>query len=218
MSRSLWSNIRAKVRLFGRFLEWLPTTNCEASCFSEKNSKLDASSNGCMMFFLEKFVPFGFFKRNFQSVLFLWKGWYEVVKDGLALSGCGRWANKDGIFRIFNEFGRTFFKEPFRPCIFWLSIRFCQLRIGGGKHTLPVALLRMQVTNRKCFKKFPKRQNQFLGLTLRSYKDKQSRSSPGANYKFDQSQFHISWHHKHHHAAKVNQVRYSIPSSLRTDS
>lgn len=71
MSRTLWLNIRAITIAWGLFLLWCPKTIKDASFFSEKNSRDDASSNGCMSFFLLNLIERGRL-REFKSVRTSW--------------------------------------------------------------------------------------------------------------------------------------------------
>lgn len=61
ISNTLWLKNLANVNVFGLFLLFDEKTINELSFFSEKNSKLEASSKGLISFFFENFLTFGFF-------------------------------------------------------------------------------------------------------------------------------------------------------------
>jgi hypothetical protein len=72
MSRTRPSNIRVKIKSFGRFFECRPVTNRLASFFCAKNSNEEGESNGWISFFLEKFIACGRFNAYFhQQKLFI---------------------------------------------------------------------------------------------------------------------------------------------------
>mmetsp|Transcript_37046 Transcript_37046/g.63003 ORF Transcript_37046/g.63003 Transcript_37046/m.63003 type:complete len:294 (+) Transcript_37046:469-1350(+) len=65
MSSKWPSNILPTTKLLGRFLEWEATVNSEQSFFWHKNSRLEASSNGCMLsFFRLSILPNGLRSEN----------------------------------------------------------------------------------------------------------------------------------------------------------
>lgn len=61
MSMTSLSNVRAKMRLFGRFFECRPTRKSEASFFFDQKASEVLSSNGCMALLLLKEIASGFF-------------------------------------------------------------------------------------------------------------------------------------------------------------
>lgn len=66
MSRTLWSNILAKIKSFGRFFVFCEHTNNEASFLSAQKSRDAVSSKGLIVFFLLKGIPWGFFRASYS--------------------------------------------------------------------------------------------------------------------------------------------------------
>lgn len=133
MSSTFPLNIRANVRLSGRFLLLCPMTNIEASFLFAQNSKDETSSNGRTVFFLEKEMASGlfsaicmkFFSHSYKSPDLYTHQLFHCTIEHLS-SMCS--LHEDSCTRILNLFWFAGFKGPLRPRI----ARFPENRISRG--------------------------------------------------------------------------------------